>query len=197
MASALLTIADRSHAASPESKQAASYVRCAPGKDIADPQPGDLILIRGRGPVGGLIRAVQCVRYRRREDRPFAYWSHAALIVTPWHLIEALPAGVMLRKIERYRYHDYHYICLNLSTSDRGRAVAFALSSLRQKYGISSFLLLAASVLLGDSFKVPDRGQHGCVALIVRALQSAGMTFEQRPSDMTPADLAKRFGVVP
>jgi hypothetical protein len=42
----------------------------------------------------------------------------AALIVTPWHLIEALPAGVMLRKIERYRYHDYHYICLNLSTSD-------------------------------------------------------------------------------
>jgi hypothetical protein len=62
MASALLTIADRSHAASPELKQAASYVRCAPGKDIADPQPGDLILIRGRGPVGGLIRAVQCVR---------------------------------------------------------------------------------------------------------------------------------------
>jgi hypothetical protein len=39
------------------------------------------------------------------------------------------------------------------------------------------------SVLVGDRFKVPDRGQQGCVALIVRALQRAGVTFEQRPSD--------------
>ena len=53
------------------------------------------------------------------------------------------------------------------------------------------------SVLLGDRFKVPDRGRQGCVALIVRALQRAGVTFERRPSDMMPSDLAKRFGVTP
>jgi hypothetical protein len=68
---------------------------------------------------------------------------------------------------------------------------------LRQKYGRSGFLLLALSVLLGDRLKVPDRGQQGCVALIVRALQRAGVRFEQRPVDMTPADLAKRFDVMP
>ena len=56
---------------------------------------------------------------------------------------------------------------------------------------------LGKSVLLGDRFKVPDRGQQGCVALIVRALQRAGVKFEQRPSDMMPSDLAKRFGVLP
>jgi hypothetical protein len=55
---------------------------------------------------------------------------------------------------------------------------------------------LGKSVLLGDRFKVPDRGQQGCVALIVRALQRAGVKFEQRPSDMMPSDLAKRFGVL-
>jgi hypothetical protein len=197
MATFELTISDQTDLAPLRQERAGNYVRCAPGETIAVPRPGDVILIRGRGWLGRIIRAVQRVRYRKQEDHPFAYWSHAALIVTPWHLIEVVSAGVVARKIEKYRDHEYHYVYLELSESDRSKAVAFAYSCLRQKYGLSSFLLLAASVLLGDRFKVPDRGQHGCVALIVRALQRAGMTFEQRSSDMTPADLAKRFGVIP
>jgi hypothetical protein len=197
MTAAELTISDQPDHAMLRQDRGGNYVRCAPGEDIAHPRPGDVILIRGRGWLGRIIRAVQRVRYRREEDHPFAYWSHAALVVTPWHLIEVIHAGVIMGKIEKYRDHEYHYVYLELSESDRGKAVAFAYSCLRQKYGLSSFLLLAASVLLGDRFTVPDRGQHGCVALIVRALQRAGMAFEQRPNDMTPADLAKRFGVVP
>jgi hypothetical protein len=197
MATAELTISDQTDLAPLRHGRASNYVRCAPGQSVAVPRSGDVILIRGRGWLGRLIRGVQRVRYRREEDHPFAYWSHAALVVTPWHLIEVIPAGVIMHKIEKYRDHDYHYVYLELSESGRSKAVAFAYSCLRQKYGVSSFLLLAASVLLGDRFKVPDRGQHGCVALIVRALQRAGMTFEQRPNDMMPADLAKRFGVVP
>ena len=113
------------------------------------------------------------------------------------HLIEVVHIGVVLRKIEKYRDLEYHYVHLDLSESDRNKAVSFAYSCLRQKYGLSGFLLLALSVFLGDQFKVPDRGQQGCVALIVRALQRAGVTFERRPVDMTPGDLAKRFGVLP
>lgn len=197
MATAELTISDQPDLAPLRQERAGKYVRCAPGEDIADPQPGDVILIRGRGWLGRIIRVVQRIRYRKKEGHPFAYWSHAALIVTPWHLIEVIHAGVVMRKIEKYRDHEYHYVYLDLSKSDRSKAVAFAYSCLRQKYGVSSLLLLAASLLLGDRFKVPDRGQQGCVALIVRALHRAGMTFEQRPNDMMPADLAKRFGVVP
>jgi hypothetical protein len=197
MATAELTVSDQIDLAPIRQEQACKYVRCAPGEDMADPRPGDVILIRGRGWLGRIIRGVQRVRYRKQGDHPFAYWSHAALIVTPWHLIEVIHAGVVARKIEKYRDHEYHYVYLELSESDRSKAVAFAYSCLQQKYGVSSFLLLAASVLLGDRFKVADRGQHGCVALIVRALQRAGMTFEQTPNDMMPADLARRFGVVP
>ena len=197
MATAELTVSDQTDLAPFRQERAGKSMRCAPGEDITDPRPGDVILIRGRGWLGRVIRAVQRVRYRKQEDHPFAYWSHAALIVTPWHLIEVVSAGVVARKIEKYRDHEYHYVYLELSESDRSKAVAFAYSCLRRKYGVSSFLLLAASVLLGDRFKVPDRGQHGCVALIVRALQRAGMTFEQSPNDMMPADLAKRLGVVP
>jgi hypothetical protein len=198
MATAALTTSDQTDRASLRQGRAGTYVRCAPGENIADPRPGDVILIRGRGWLGWIIRAVQRLRYRREEDHPFAYWSHAALVVTSvGHLIEVVHTGVVLRKIERYRNLEYHYVHLDLSESDRNKAVSFAYSCLREKYGLSGFLLLALSVFLGDRFQVPDSGQQGCVALIVRALQRAGVTFEQRPVDMTPGDLAKRFGVLP
>jgi hypothetical protein len=158
MATAELTISDQTDLALLRQERTGKYVRCAPGEDITNPRPGDVILIRGRGWLGRIIRAVQRVRYRKQVDRPFAYWSHAALVVTPWHLIEVISAGVIMHKIEKYRDQDYHYVYLELSESGRSKAVAFAYSCLRQKYGVSSFLLLAASVLLGDRFKVPDRG---------------------------------------
>jgi hypothetical protein len=104
---------------------------------------------------------------------------------------------VALSRIEKYRDQEYHYVYLDLSAADRTRASRYAYSCLRQKYGRLSFVLFAFAVLLGDRFEVPDRGQQGCVALIVRALQRAGITFARRPTDMTPADLAKRFGVIP
>ena len=48
----------------------------------------------------------------------------------------------------------------------------------------------------GDRVRMPDSG-HGCVSLVARALQEAGIRFDRKPTDMTPADLAKRFGVTP
>jgi hypothetical protein len=45
--------------------------------------------------------------------------------------------------------------------------------------------------------RVPDRGQQGCVSLIVRALQQVGVKFERPATDMSVVDLAKRFGVMP
>jgi hypothetical protein len=186
------------HGAPFTGRQPNGCVRCGPGTGISHPRPADLILIRSKTWLGKLIRFFERIRFRTEKDRPFAYWSHAALVVTSaGHLIEVVHTGVVLGKIENYRDQEYHYVYLDLSESDRSKAVRFAYSCLRQKYGRSGFLLLALSVLLGDRLKVPDRGQQGCVALIVRALQRAGVTFEHRPVDMTPADLAKRFDVMP
>jgi hypothetical protein len=174
------------------------YARCGPGTGISQPRPADIILIRSTTWLGEFIRFFERIRFRTESDRPFAHWSHAAMVVaSTGHLIEVGQAGVVVCNIRKYQNQEYHYVYLDLSESDRRKAVAFAYSCLRQKYGRSAFLLLALAVLLGDRFKVPDRGQQGCVALIVRALQRAGVPFERGPSDMTPADLAKRFGVMP
>jgi hypothetical protein len=175
-----------------------AYAHCGPGESIPDPRPGDVILIRGRGWLGKAIRFIVRIRCRRNGDRALAHWSHAAILVSAQgHLVEVLHTGVVLGSLEKYRDEEYHYVYLDLSAADRTRASRYAYSCLRQKYGRFSFLLLGLAVLLGDRFEIPDRGQQGCVALIVRALQCAGMTFARRPTDMTPADLAKKLGVMP
>jgi hypothetical protein len=174
------------------------YVRCGPGEAIVNPKPADLVLVRGQNWISGLIRSFERIRYNREEDRPFAHWSHAALVVSSaGHIVEVLETGVLISRLDKYKDWEYHYVFLDLSESDRRRATRFAYSCVRQKYGLFGFLTLGATVLLGDRFHVPDRGQQGCVALVVRALQHAGMTFERRPTDMIPADLARQLGVRP
>jgi hypothetical protein len=180
----------------PADASPARYVCCAPGETVADPRPGDIILVRGTGWLGCLIRAFERMRYRTGEDRAFARWSHAAMVVgRNGLLVEVLHRGVMLSRLEKYRDQDYRYIRLDLSDPDRKNAASYACTCLRQKYGVLSFLLFAASLLAGDRWRIRDRGQHGCVALIVRALQRAGVKFERQAADMMPADLAKHFGV--
>ena len=99
-------------------------------------------------------------------------------------------------RIRQYREWDYHYVWLDLPDAGRKAAVQFARSCLKQKYSLRNFLLLAATIALGDRVRMPDSG-HGCVSLVARALQEAGIRFDRKPTDMTPADLAKRFGVTP
>jgi hypothetical protein len=175
-----------------------AYRRCESGESISDPRPGDIVLVRGTGWLGKSIRFFIRMRCRRNGDRSLAHWSHAGIIVSAQgHLVEVIPTGVVINRLENYRDQEYHYVYLDLSAADRTRASGYAYSCLRQKYGRLSFVLLALAVLTGDWFEVPDRGQQGCVALIARALQRAGVTFARRPTDMTPADLAKNFGVMP
>jgi hypothetical protein len=174
-----------------------TYVRCGPGEAISHARPGDILLIRGVGRLGRSIRWFERLCARGREDRAFAHWSHAAVVVSGGLLVEVQHTGVALTAIEKYRAQEYHYVRLDLSDADRAKVASYAFSCLRQKYGRWSFVLLAIAKLLGGGLHVPDRGQQGCVALIVRALQRAGVPFERGPTDMSVADLARRFGVRP
>jgi hypothetical protein len=174
-----------------------TYVRCGPGEAISHARPGDIVLVRGVGWLGRSIRRFERICARGAENRVFAHWSHAALVVSGGLLVEVQHTGVALTAIEKYRAQEYHYVHLELSDADRAKVASYAFSCLRQRYGRLSFVFLAVAKLLGGRLRVPDRGQQGCVALIVRALQRAGVPFERGPTDMSVADLAKRFGVRP
>jgi uncharacterized protein YycO len=176
---------------------ACGYVRCGPGEVIADLRPADIILIRGRGWLGRLIRAAAWVRYRK-DDRRYAHWSHAALVLSAsGHLVEVRAGGVGICGIEKFRDQEFHYVRLELADHGRWEAVRYAVSCVGKSYSVSGFILLGLSVVFGDWLRVPDKGQQGCVALIARALQRAGIAFDRAPPDMMPADLAKQFNVMP
>ena len=126
----------------------------------------------------------------------YGYWSHAALVVNDaGHLLEVHARGVALCGIEKYRANDFCYVRLGLSETARHEAARYASAHLGQRYDLWGFVLLGLSVTFGDLFRVPDTGKPGCVSLIARALERAGLKFDRAPPDLMPADLAKKFGV--
>lgn len=182
----------------PSDARGKRYVRCGPAEEIANPRPGDIILVRGEDWLGKLIRFVQRLRYRSAHERPFTHWSHSALVTTMGgHLVESNHRGVIVQSIRKYRNHEYHYVRLDLSDAQRREIVHFANSCLRQRYGVPSSVLLGIAVLFGDRFRIPDRGQQGCGTLIARALQRAGVKFDRAPANVLPADFAKHFDIKP
>lgn len=183
--------------AAPAGADVDGYVRCRPGEIVTGLRLGDLILIRGSGWLGWAIRLGAWRRFRN-DDLRYGYWSHAALVVThAGHLLEVHARGVGLCGIEKYRETDFCHVRLDLSEAARRAAAQYAYGCLGQRYDLMGFALLGLSVTFGDLFRVPDTGRPGCVSLIVRALERAGIAFDRAPPDMMPADLAKRFGVLP
>ncbi len=177
------------------SAAACDTVRCPPGDIATGLRTGDLLLIRGPGWLGRAIRLGAWRRFRDEFPR-YGYWSHAALVVNDkGHLLEVHARGVALCGIEKYRDTDFCHVRLSLSEAARREAAAYASGFLGQRYDLWGFVLLGFSVTFGDLFRVPDTGKPGCVSLIVRALERAGLSFERAAPDMMPADLAKQFGV--
>ena len=136
----------------PSDARANRYVRCGPAEEIANPRPGDIILVRGEDWLGKLIRFVQRLRYRSAQERPFTHWSHSALVTTiAGHLVESNHRGVIVQSIRKYRNHEYHYVRLDLSDAQRQEIVHFAYSCLKQRYGMPSSVLLFFAVLSDDA----------------------------------------------
>ena len=173
-------------------------VRYGPVDGIAEPRAGDVLLIRGTGWVGRVIRFGQRLIYLGSERRDLVYWSHAALVVSRHgYIVEVIYNGVRLSRIENYRPYEYHYVRLDLSEQDRANAARYASSCLRQKYARLSFVLLTLARCFRLPLPIIDRGGQGCVTLIARALENAGLAFDRPAVELTPADLAHRLGVKP
>jgi hypothetical protein len=173
--------------------------RFAPGQTIARPHPGDFVLVRGQGWVSWAVYLFQGLRFRARRDRPYAYWSHVALVTSPGgRLVEVGPRGVYASSLEGYRGLEYHYVHVAVPGARRVEVARFAEGCVGQPYGTLSSVALGFFTLIGCPLAVPDRGQHHCAALVARALERAtGERFARTPANMMPADLAKHFGITP
>jgi hypothetical protein len=172
--------------------------RHGPGEAVAEPRPGDFILIRGRDWGSRLIRWAQRYGARGWARRDLAHWSHAALVTSfDGHIVEVGPRGVVLQHLSKYRACEYHYVAVAATVKQRVAAVRYARSCLGQPYARLGFAALALATLIGVPCVVPGGGRHHCVSLVARALREAGATFDRGPEAMTPADLAEHYRVTP
>jgi uncharacterized protein YycO len=176
----------------------AQVTRFGPGEQAQSVAAGDILLTHRGGMIPRLIRLGQRRRFRRRR-RPYAHWSHAALVTdSSGRLVEAESRGVESSPITKYRQREYHIVHTGQLLDDGGNAaVAYADAQVGKPFG---FLVLASlGVWLATGIRVRwRRGDHQiCSGLVARALRESGHHFERDPTFMLPADLAEAFHVTP
>jgi hypothetical protein len=175
----------------------AAIEHLGPGERDRHPHPGDFILSHGGEFFSRVIQIGQGLTFMG-EDRRFTYWNHSALIVSSdGGLIEALGPGVRRNTLTAYDDTQYTIVHIEASDEDRAQMVAFAEHWLGARYDWARIVSITISLLTGATLSFGFAGQHICSGLVARALERANKIFDQDPSHVMPADLAKMFGVVP
>ncbi len=178
-----------------------------PGKEPARWVPGDVILTHTPHSLFGLlIRFGEKLRYRSKEDEPFTWFNHAAIVITPDpetgkpRVAEALGDGIKANLASKYLPEWFAYVDVGAGKNDRDEIVQFAEREveLHADYGAIQIASIAMSLIAGGRLTVGMDGSEICSALVAKALRGAGYWWERdaRIVDetyLTPADLAAGF----
>lgn len=171
--------------------------RFGPGQSAVRLSPGDFILTHRRGLLPRLIRLAERRRFRG-PLRPYAHWSHAAIVVSDaGELVEAEATGVRRSPLSRYRDSEYHLVHLDLAPELGDRASAYADALVGDGFGFLEMAQLGLGLVIGLKAAPGRTRHHVCSTLVALALQAAGENLGTDPETMLPADLARRYGVTP
>jgi len=169
-----------------------------PGRSPQATTPGDIVLThRHRKIMPTAISFAQRLAFRGPE-RPYAHWSHAALIVsTTGTLVEALSGGVRQTNLtERYLEREFHVISTGASPQDRGQTVAYAISTLGQRYSWWADASLLLGLLTGLKIGLAVGGQQFCSGSVARAIDGRPRFIDPEPARCLPGHLAKHYAVL-
>ena len=112
-------------------------------------------------------------------------------------IIEALGPGVQRNTLAAYHGTQYTVVHIEASDEDRKEMVAFAEHWIGGRYDWATIVSITLSLLTGAKFSFGFAGQQICSGLVARALERTTAIFDQEPSHVMPAELAKMFAVVP
>lgn len=167
------------------------------GEGQGRPVPGDFILTHRKALYSFMVSRGQRLRFRGPR-KPYAHWSHVALISSPeGEIIEARNQGVILNHLSEYQDVEYHYVHVDLEARDREQAVSFARACVGQRYGWTTIASLAIMLATGCHFQFGFDGTEICSGLVARALERGPCIFPKAPNTMMPADLAEYFDIQP
>jgi hypothetical protein len=173
----------------------AEHKSYAPGVATDRLDVGDFVLCHRRGLIAALIRFGQAVRFRG-ERRRFAYWSHAALVVsTDGAIVEALARGVQRGHIDAYRDVEYTVVRTRTTRQDAQQILFFVDRVAGFRYGWSTIVCCALGLVTGGKITFGFQGQSICSGLVARSQERSGAYFDRLAEDCMPADLAEHYRV--
>lgn len=147
--------------------------------------------------VSKLTQLAQKIRFRG-ADHKYAFWSHAAVIVSPeGDIVEAYRAGVVRGKLADYERSQRTIVHIDASAEDRAQVADFAVSCLGLPYDRMTNISILLCYLTGTTLTFGVGGQMICGGLVARALERTTVFFEQDASHIMPADLARTYLVDP
>ncbi len=163
------------------------------GQAAAQMSTGDFILCHRAGLIPAIIRLGQGLRFRG-DQRKYAYWNHAALILSAdGEIVEALSTGVRAGSIERYRHVEYTLVRVGAQELDQRQIARFAGTILGERYGWATIACCALNILTGSGVSFGYQNQLICSGLVALAQLRAGACFDRLAQDILPADLARYY----
>lgn len=169
-----------------------------PGQPLPTLKAGDFILTHRPGFFSWAIRVGQALRFRG-DRKVFARWSHAALVVSPTVIAEALSQGVVLSRIDKYHGVEFAVIHLKHSTEDTAQMMDFAAAVVgeRTRYGYWEIASLALALMCPIKVRFATVGTAVCSGFVAQALTRSWAIFPEDPSFIEPAGLAEWADVQP
>lgn len=158
----------------------------------------DILMVKNRGWISRLIRIITRGHY-----------DHCAVFVNEYEIVEAIPAGVKLNNIQKYKdvelkgnskYDIYRFPGLLLEKKEK--IVEFLRKEIGTKYDEKQFIILWLRYIFHISRKKPiERKQDKkwiCSELLGEAFFSAGIRISDRvsPDTLVPADIARNKDII-
>lgn len=158
------------------------------------PKPGDIGLSYSNGYFSRFVRLAQAL------IGDWAIYSHAFIYLGDGYIIESLPQGATINRLEDYPPENVIFSHFRFTAEQRARICEEAIKLEGTPYSKLDFLAIGLSHYFGGRGiprwarrRVASSGKMICSQLVAEAYRRAGIELEpgSDPQDLTPGDLAR------
>lgn len=173
-----------------------SWQRFGPGEEPDEVRAGDVIFRAGNQ--HEMSVAISCGQFLRKETRPYAKWNHVMLVLDKaGRTAHSSGEGLVEGRLSDLRDKTYALVRVDCSDEDRAQVVAFAedLLAKHPKWGWVPAGSQLFSLLTGSRVVFGKLGTITCSGFVAEALLRTGAIFDRPAALMSPADLAREYGL--
>jgi uncharacterized protein YycO len=161
----------------------------APGERCTDAQAGDLIVVHHYHSF--LASAIRFGEWLRPRTRPYSYWNHCALFISPDQIVQEVARGAIVSGVASLDAASYAVVSPKVTKVCRAAATQFALWSVGTGYGFATIGGDALNDLTGFHLSIGVGGRMVCSGMAARAWERLGLTPDIDPTCVQPADMAR------